>query len=279
METTKVWLVTGASKGLGLALVKSLLQQNMRVAATSRNLQSLVSAIGEESEQFLPLQLDITDSDSVKSVIEKATLHFGKIDVVVNNAGYGQLGTLEELSDTEARENFDVNVFGPLNVIRHVMPYLRKQKSGHIFNIASVGGFLGNFPGWGIYCSTKFAMAGFSEGLAEEVKEFGVHVTIVYPGYFRTEFLTSGSLRTPGESIEEYTAARHSEKTHLNQIDGNQPNDPEKAADVLIGIAGQPNPPVHLLLGVDAYDLLQQKTDMITQDAEKWKSYTISTGY
>ncbi|REA58019.1 short-chain dehydrogenase/reductase [Dyadobacter luteus] len=279
METTKVWLVTGASKGLGLALVKSLLQQNMRVAATSRNLQSLVSAIGEKSDQFLPMQLNITENEAVKAVIERTAAHFEKIDVVVNNAGYGQLGTLEELSDTEARENFDVNVFGPLNVIRHVMPYLRKQKSGHIFNIASVGGFLGNFPGWGIYCASKFAMAGFSEGLAEEVKEFGVHVTIVYPGYFRTDFLTSGSLKTPQQSIDEYTAARESEKAHLNQIDGSQPNDPEKAADVLIAVAGQPNPPVHLLLGVDAYDLLQQKTYIITQDAEKWKSYTISTGY
>lgn len=279
METTKVWLVTGASKGLGLALVKSLLQQNIRVAATSRSLESLVSAIGEASEQFLPLQLDITDNDSVKGMIEKTASHFGKIDVVVNNAGYGQLGTLEELSDKEARENFDVNVFGPLNVIRHVMPFLRKQKSGHIFNIASVGGFLGNFPGWGIYCASKFAMAGFSEGLAEEVKEFGVQVTVVYPGYFRTDFLTSGSLKTPQVSIDEYTAARESEKAHLHQIDGNQPNDPEKAADVLIAIADQPNPPVHLLLGVDAYDLLQQKTDIITRDAEKWKEYTISTGF
>ncbi|HEV7379199.1 MAG TPA: SDR family oxidoreductase [Dyadobacter sp.] len=279
METKKVWLVTGASKGLGLSLVKKLLEQGHHVAATSRNEQSLTKAVGAGLDGFLPLQLDITDAASVKTTIEKVVAHFGKIDVVVNNAGYGQLGTLEELSDDEARENFDVNVFGPLNVIRNVMPYLRSQKSGHIFNIASVGGFLGNFAGWGIYCSTKFAMAGFSESLAEESKEFGVHVTLVYPGYFRTDFLTSDSLKTPKLHIEEYQAARASEQAHLQQINGNQPNDPEKGADVLIAIADQENPPVHLLLGIDTFDLLAQKTEIIHQDAEKWKAYSVSTGF
>src|SRR5690606_6415637 len=139
--------------------------------------------------------------------VEKSMAHFGKIDVVVNNAGYGQIGTLEELSDEEARENFDVNVFGSLNVIRNVMPYLRKQKSGTIFNISSVGGLFGGFSGFGIYCATKFAVAGFTEALAEEVKAFGVSATVVYPGYFRTDFLANGSVKTPALPIQEYEAA------------------------------------------------------------------------
>ena len=160
--------------------------------------------------------------------LKKTVHHFGRIDVVVNNAGYGQIGTLEELTDEEARENYAVNVFGTLNVIRNAMPYLREQRSGNIFNISSVGGYSANFPGWGIYCSTKFAVAGFTEALAEEVKDFGVHATVVYPGYFRTDFLTKDSVKTPSNPIQAYEAARNSEQAHLNEINGNQPNDPEK---------------------------------------------------
>lgn len=277
MEAKKVWFVTGASKGLGLTLVKKLLLNGYHVAATTRNTKSLMEEVGEVSEMFLPLEVNLTDNNNVKTAIEKSISHFGKIDVVVNNAGYGQIGTLEELTDEEARKNFDINVFGALNVIRNVMPYLRNQQSGNIFNIASVGGFLGNFAGWGIYCSTKFAMAGFTEALAEEAKEFGIKVSVVYPGYFRTDFLKQGSLSLPKHPIQEYEAARQSEKLHLDSINGNQPNDPDKAAHVLIAISKEDNPPVHLLLGKDAYDLLQNKTDIITKDAEQWKDYTFST--
>ncbi len=277
MEAKKVWFVTGASKGLGLCLVKKLLASGYHVVATTRNTQSLIDEIGGVSESFLPLEVSLTDNNNVKIAVEKSIAHFGKIDVVVNNAGYGQLGTLEELSDEETRENFEVNVFGALNVIRNAMPYLRKQKSGNIFNVASVGGFLGNFAGWGVYCSTKFAMAGFTEALAEEAKEFGIKVSVVYPGYFRTDFLKQGSLSLPKNPIQDYEAARQSEKVHVESINGNQPNDPDKAADVLISISKEENPPVHLLLGKDAYDLLQSKTEIITKDAEQWKEYSLST--
>lgn len=277
METKKIWFVTGASKGLGLILVKKLLQNGYSVAATTRNKQSLIDEIGKASETFLPLEINLTDNNDVKTAIEKSIAHFGKIDVVVNNAGYGQIGTLEELTDEEARENFEINVFGSLNVIRNVMPHLRKQRSGTIYNVASVGGFIGNFAGWGIYCSTKFAVAGFTEALTEEAKEFGINVTVVYPGYFRTDFLSKGSLRTPKQPIQEYVAARNSEQAHLESINGNQPNDPEKAADVLIAISKEKNPPVHLLLGQDAYGLLQNKIDIITKDVQRWKDYTLST--
>lgn len=277
METKKVWFVTGASKGLGFELVKKLLSEGFQVAATSRTVESLISTIGETSENFLPLSVNITDNNDIKSAIEKTVNHFGRIDVVVNNAGYGQIGTLEELTDEEARENYAVNVFGTLNVIRNAMPYLREQRSGNIFNISSVGGYSANFPGWGIYCSTKFAVAGFTEALAEEVKDFGVHATVVYPGYFRTDFLTKDSVKTPSNPIQAYEAARNSEQAHLNEINGNQPNDPEKAADVLIQISKEKNPPVHLLLGVGTLEFLNNKIDILQKDAEKWESLTVST--
>ncbi|BAP33084.1 short chain dehydrogenase/reductase family oxidoreductase [Chryseobacterium sp. StRB126] len=277
METKKVWFVTGASKGLGFELVKKLLSEGFRVAATSRTVESLISSFGKSSENFLPLSVNIKDNNDIKSVISKTVEYFGQIDVIVNNAGYGQIGTLEELTDEEARENYAVNVFGTLNVIRNVLPYLREQKSGNIFNISSVGGYSANFPGWGIYCSTKFAVAGFTEALAEEVKDFGIHATVVYPGYFRTDFLTKDSVKTPANPIQAYEAARLSEQAHLHEINGNQPNDPEKAADVLIQISKEKNPPVHLLLGVGTREFLNQKIDILTKDAEKWEKLTVST--
>lgn len=277
METKKVWFVTGASKGLGFELVKKLLSEGFQVAATSRTVESLISSIGETSENFLPLGANITDNNDIKSAIDKTVEHFGKIDVVVNNAGYGQIGTLEELTDEEARENYAVNVFGTLNVIRNAMPYLREQRSGNIFNISSVGGYSANFLGWGIYCSTKFAVAGFTEALAEEVKDFGIHATVVYPGYFRTDFLQKDSVKTPSNPIQAYEAARNSEQAHLNEINGNQPNDPVKAADVLIQISKEKNPPVHLLLGVGTIEFLNNKIDILKKDAEKWESLTVST--
>ncbi|MGE8553765.1 MAG: SDR family NAD(P)-dependent oxidoreductase [Chryseobacterium jejuense] len=277
METKKVWFVTGASKGLGFELVKKLLSEGFRVAATSRTIESLISSFGETSDNFLPLSVNIKDNNDIKSVISKTVEHFGQIDVVVNNAGYGQIGTLEELTDEEARENYAVNVFGTLNVIRNALPYLREQRSGNIFNISSVGGYSANFPGWGIYCSTKFAVAGFTEALAEEVKDFGIHATVVYPGYFRTDFLTKDSVKTPANPIQAYEAARLSEQAHLHEINGNQPNDPEKAADVLIQISKEKNPPVHLLLGVGTIEFLNQKIDILTKDSKKWESLTIST--
>lgn len=279
METKKVWFVTGASKGLGLCLIKKLLTDGYRVAATSRNADSLIKEIGSASETFLPLEVNLKDNSNVKEAVEKSIAHFGQLDVIVNNAGYAQIGALEELSDEEVRENFDVNVFGSLNVIRNVMPYLRNQRSGNIFNISSVAGFSGGFAGWGIYCSTKFAMAGFTEALAEEIKEFGVKATVVYPGYFRTEFLTKGSIKTPENTIENYQTARESQQLHLDTINGNQMNDPEKGAEVIIAISKEEHPPVHLLLGNETIDLLKNKIDILNHDAEQWKNYTLSTAY
>jgi NAD(P)-dependent dehydrogenase (short-subunit alcohol dehydrogenase family) len=274
---SKTWFVTGASKGLGLALVKKLLAAGYNVAATSRNEQSLKDAVNTSSAAFLPLQTDLLNEASIQQSVDKALQQFGKIDVVVNNAGFGQIGTLEELSDKESRENFDVNVFGLLNVVRRTMPYLRAQRSGHIFNIASVGGYSGNFPGWGIYCATKFAVAGLTESLAAEAKDFGVFATVVYPGYFRTEFLTAGSMALPSNPIEEYASARASQIQHQEQLNGAQPGDPDKAADVMIAVAEAAAAPVHLFLGADAYRLVKVKDDLVHSDMAAWETKAAHT--
>lgn len=279
MSTKKVWFVTGASKGLGLTLVKKLLSEGYSVAATSRNVSELQKVISEENSTFLPLEVDLVNENSVAEAVSKSIEKFGKIDVIVNNAGYGQLGTLEELTDKESRQNFDTNVFGSLNVIRKTMPYFRAQKSGSIFNIASIGGLSGEFPGWGIYCATKFAVVGFTEALAAEVKEFGVNATVIYPGYFRTDFLTGGSLRTPKTEIEVYTEARQLQVAHEKDINGNQPGSPEKAATAMIELAEMQNPPVHLVLGSDAFQMANTKLTTLQNEISDFKTLSTSTDY
>ncbi|KQR67686.1 SDR family NAD(P)-dependent oxidoreductase [Pedobacter sp. Leaf176] len=278
MENNKVWFVTGASKGLGLTLVKKLLSIGHSVAATSRNLSDLSKAVGEY-ETFLPLSVDLANEESVESAISRTISKFGQLDVVVNNAGYGMLGALEELSDKEARENFDVNVFGSLNVIRKALPQLRKQQSGHIFNISSIGGFSGNFPGFGIYCATKFAVAGFTESLAAEVKSLGIKATVVEPGYFRTEFLTSGSLAVPNNPIDAYKEVRDSQVAHQNDINNQQPGDPAKGVDVIIAAAESKNAPLHLFLGPDAYHLAKAKIADVQKNMEDWKALATATNF
>lgn len=279
MKDQKVWFVTGASKGLGLTMVKQLLNSGAKVAATSRNINDLNKAVGYTGDAFLPLSVSLTTEDSVAEAIEKTIATFGRIDVVVNNAGYGLIGGLEELSDQEARANFDVNVFGSLNVIRKALPQLRKQQSGHIINIASIGGFSGAFPGFGIYCATKFAMHGFTESLAEEVKSFGISATVVSPGYFRTDFLTTDSLSVPKNPIAEYQSVRDVQAAHQQDINHNQPGDPEKGAAAIIAIAETENPPLHLFLGQDAFDMAYGKMDAVKNDLESWKELSTSTGF
>ena len=279
MENNKVWFITGASKGLGLELAKKLLAEGFKVAATSRSEEALVKVLGNPSENFLPLEMDLVDEKSVKNAIELAVSHFKTIDVLVNNAGYGLLGTLEELTDAESRKNYEVNVFGLLNVIRNTMPYMRAARSGHIFNISSVGGYYGEFPGWGIYCSTKFAVAGLTESLSAEIKPFGVHATIVYPGYFRTDFLKDSSLLLPENPIAAYKNVRESESAHKDDINGNQPGDPVKLAEALIKVSQDNNPPLHLFLGEDAYNMANQKIASVQGELEQWKSVSVSTGF
>lgn len=278
MQNKKIWFITGASKGLGLALVTQALQAGHKVAVTSRNINVLVQGVANHPH-FLPLQMDVTNEKSVAEAIANAIAHFGRVDVIVNNAGYGLTGSLEELTDAEARENFNINVFGSLNVIRTVMPFFRQQGAGHIFNISSIGGFTGNYPGFGIYCATKFAVQGFTESLHAEVKPFGINATVVSPGYFRTNFLEADSLVTPKNEISDYHEVREIQSAHQHQINGNQPGDPVKAAHAIIAVAESANPPLHLFLGQDAYDLAYQKMGRLTKDLECWRVVGTTTAF
>lgn len=279
MKIQKVWFVTGASKGLGLTLVKALLKNGYRVAGTSRSVDDLAGSVEAGSDQFLALGVDLKTEKSVEDAVKKTVETFGSIDIVVNNAGYALTGGIEELSDTEVRDNFDINVFGSLNVIRKALPYMRKQGGGHIFNISSIGGFTGLFPGFGIYCATKFAVHGFTESLAAEVKPFGIQATVVFPGYFRTSFLSSGSLNVPKHEIREYSEVRASQSAHQNDINGNQPNDPEKGVAAIIRIAESENPPLHLFLGQDAYELAGQKMALIEENMTSWRDLATDTAF
>lgn len=279
MTTTKVWFVTGASKGLGLILVRKLLKEGYAVAATSRNPQDLVAEIGEKSDRFLPLGMDLVDESNVISGVKKALSHFKHIDAVVNNAGYGQAGTIEEVTDKETRQNYEVNVFGLLNVLRATLPAMRRQRSGHIFNISSIAGYVGNFSGWGIYCSTKFAVAGITESLSSDLKDLGIKVTLIYPGYFRTRFLSGDSLKLPSNPIEDYTLARESLNVHVNVIDQNQPGDPEKAAQVMIRLFEEQSPPLHMFLGSDAFKMAEGKMSTFSDEVNSWKDLGASTNF
>ncbi|HTN45800.1 MAG TPA: SDR family oxidoreductase [Flavipsychrobacter sp.] len=279
MNTKKTWLVTGTSKGLGLSVVKKLLSEGYQVAATSRNSTELKKAVGTDTSNFLPLQVELLNEGSVAIAIETTLKTFGGIDVVVNNAGYGQLGTLEEMTDAEARENFDINVFGLLNVIRNIMPHFRAKNAGHMINIASIAGLLGAFPGWGVYCATKFAVVGLTEALSAEAHEFNVKATIVYPGYFNTNFLKQGSMKLAANPIAAYTAARNTEVWHETQMVGNQPGDPDKAAKVLIELAEMENAPLHFFMGSDSFGMANNKIEILQNALADNETLSKSTDY
>ena len=279
MENTivKTWFITGASKGLGLALVKQLLKAGQKVAATSRNTVVLTEAVNHTGNNFLALGVDLAEDTSVKQAIAKAVETFGAIDVLINNAGYGIGGSFEELTNEEVRAAFDVNVFGTINTIRHTLPYMRQQRSGHIINISSIAGFAATI-GWAPYAATKFAIMGLTEVLAEDVRSFGIKATVVAPGAFRTSFLTDESIGLPQNPIAEYEDIRASH-ARLMSYDGKQAGDPEKAAAVMIATGFNPNPPVHLFLGSDAYQRAIAKTDSIKAGLEAGKDISFSTDY
>jgi NAD(P)-dependent dehydrogenase (short-subunit alcohol dehydrogenase family) len=277
MDNKKVWFITGASKGFGLSLVKQLLDAGQLVAATSRNLQELTIAVGATTDDFLPLQVDLVKESSVSLALQQTHEKFGKIDVVINNAGYGIGGAIEELRDIETRQAFDVNVFGTLNVIRFAMPYMREQRSGHIINIASIAGVAPG-TGWAIYGATKAAVIALTEVLSADVQSFGVKATVVIPGAFRTNFLTPEALTLTSTPIDAYEDVRasHQKMLHLN---GEQSGDPEKAAAAIINVVYEQNPPLHLLLGSDAYNRALAKYDAITNEIHQWEEVTCATGF
>lgn len=273
----KVWFVTGASKGLGLALAKRLLEQGYRVTATSRNAAQLVSAIENASDNFLPLGVDLTNPDAVKKAIADTVEKFGQLDVIVNNAGYGMGGTVEEFTEEELQQSFSVNVFAPVYVMQAALPYMRKQRSGHIINISSIAGFAGA-TGWAIYAATKSALTGLTEVLAQDLKELKIHTTAVAPGGFRTEFLSDNSLVFVKDQIDDYAAVRQSHQKYKS-MDGSQAGDPVKAAAALIELAEMPEPPVRLFLGTDAYNRAKAKIADINSSLDALKALSFSTDF
>jgi NAD(P)-dependent dehydrogenase (short-subunit alcohol dehydrogenase family) len=277
MENKKVWFITGASKGLGLTLAKQLLQAGHKVAATSRNNKSLISAVNFEGEAFLPLEVQLGSDEHVAAAIQQTHERFGRIDVVVNNAGYGIGGSIEELTDRETRDSFEINVFGMLNVIRHVLPIMRQQGSGHIINISSIAG-IAPATGWSVYGATKHAVIGLTEVLAEDVKALGIKATVIAPGAFRTNFLKADSLVLSEKKLDAYAEIRASHERY-GQMSGNQAGDPEKAAKVMIELAEMPEPPLYLLLGSDAFSRAFVKLDLLAESYKQWEMLTKSTDY
>ncbi len=280
METKKVWLVTGASKGLGLVLINKLLASGYSVAATSRNIEVLQEAVIVNTAtkgNFLPLEVDLVDEKSVENAIQKTHETFGRLDVIVNNAGYGIGGTLEELTQEEILQSFNINVFGTVNVIQKAMPYLRAQRSGYFINISSIAGFAPAI-GWSIYSAAKHAIVGLSEVLAEDVKSLGIKVTVVAPGAFRTQFLSEDSLVMSKNKIDDYKEVQESHARY-KAMNGTQLGDPEKAAEVFINLAEDENPPVRLYLGSDSYKRASNKMETLASDMEKWKSVSFSTDF
>ena len=250
MNNKKVWFVTGSSKGLGKSLVMELIAQGYPVAGTSREKESLGKAIGSESVTFIPISMDVTDEASVKNAIAQTVKKFGRIDVVVNNAGFTHLATIEEMSNADVREEFDINVFGTLNVIRNVLPQMRAQGSGHIFNVSSLGAYNVG-PLSGIYCATKHAVKAISETLAQEVRAFGIKVTDVKPGFMRTEFFGSSYKTTAPEGSPYKNLYDENMKFYMGQ-NGRQAGDPVKAAKLYIQVAEMKEPYESLPMGTDS---------------------------
>jgi NAD(P)-dependent dehydrogenase (short-subunit alcohol dehydrogenase family) len=273
MNTSKVWYVTGASQGLGLTLVKKLLDTGYRVAATSRDAHALSQEVGLiDKDRFLPLAVDLNNVDCIDESIQQTLAAFGRIDVVVNNAGYGMAGTVEEIAEQDIKNIFNVNVLATINVVKSVLPVMRSQLSGYIINIGSVAGFVGA-PGWSVYSATKAAVAAFSEVIALDVKEFGIKVTIVEPSGFRTGFLTKDSLAFTTTKIEGYEAVRNTQDRYLS-MNGQQAGDPDRAAEIFMELAEGSEPPMHLFLGNDAYNRASEKLAAMSAELEQWESTT-----
>jgi NAD(P)-dependent dehydrogenase (short-subunit alcohol dehydrogenase family) len=263
-----VWFVTGASRGLGLELVTQLLRRGDRVAATTRSAERLLAALGDgvDTSRLLALTVDLRDEGAVRHAVGQTVERFGGLDVVVNNAGYGFLAAVEETGDREVRDMLDVQVVGVWNVLRAALPILRGQRSGHIVNVSSILG-LTAVPGWALYCAAKFALEGLSEALAAEAADFDVEVTIIEPGYFRTDFLTAGSLALPAETTDAYPAIRQLTRDHLD-LQGNQLGDPVKGAAAIIARVAGGHGPLRLLLGSDAHSYAAAKVDALRSDVD-----------
>ena len=273
----RVWLITGCSRGLGRTLAEAVLTRGDRLVATARDAQSL-----EPLKQLAPQRvqthaLDVNREDQVRAVVAAAIAAFGRIDVLVNNAGYGLAGAVEEVNDAEARAQFETNVFGALSLTRAVLPQMRAQHSGHILQISSAAGFVAS-PGLGLYNASKFALEGYSEALAQEVAPLGIRVTIIQPGPFRTDW-AGPSLLTPQHRIAAYADTAHKTIVTLNGYSGKQPGDPARAAAAMIQVVEAERPPLRLPLGEGALGRIRAKLNSVSEELTAWEALTLSTSF
>jgi NAD(P)-dependent dehydrogenase (short-subunit alcohol dehydrogenase family) len=273
----RVWFITGASRGLGALIAKAALADGNAVIAAGRNVAAIAGRLGD-SLALLPVALDVTNEAQAKTAVEAVVEKFGRIDVLVNNAGFGLLGAIEESSDADVRRMYDTNVFGLLNITRAVLPVMRSQRAGHIINMSSLGGYR-SAAGFGAYCSTKFAVEGLTEALRAELKPLGIHATVVEPGYFRTDFLDASSLVVAREVIADYDETSGNVRRIAANMNHNQPGDPAKLATALVELVDSQTPPLRLPLGTDALKAIAEKNAYVTQETETWKALSQSTDF
>ena len=270
----KVWFITGTNSGFGRSLTEAVLAKGDKVVATTRHPEAIEDLVKQYPDTVKAVNLDITKTDEISQAIDTALSTFGQIDVLVNNAGFGTMGAVEEIEDEQIRYQFEVNCFGTLNVIKAMLPYFRQRKSGHILNVSSAAG-LAAFPGMGIYSASKFAIEGYSEALAQEIAPLGIKLTLVEPGGFRTN--GQDSLATPDCQIDDYEETAH--KTIKMLSDSKLPGDPEKAAQAMIKVVESDNPPLRLVLGEDGLELVRQKIESFQKELEEWEEVTLSTSF
>jgi NAD(P)-dependent dehydrogenase (short-subunit alcohol dehydrogenase family) len=273
----RVWFITGASTGFGRLLAEQVLTRGDKVVATARKPEQIADFTHNHPETALTLALDVTNNNAVEQAVDAAIKQFGGIDVLVNNAGYGLAGAIEETTEGEYMPVFETNVFGLISVTKAVLPHLRKQRSGHIVNLSSVGGLIGS-PGWGYYNASKFAVEGFSEALAAELAPLGIHVTIVEPGPFRTDFLGRSGIQAE-QRIADYDETAGKTRQYFEEQAGKQAGDPAKAAAAIITAVEAENPPRHLVLGKIAYTRMTQRLDQWKQELETWRELSLGADF
>jgi NAD(P)-dependent dehydrogenase (short-subunit alcohol dehydrogenase family) len=272
----KVWFITGSSKGLGKSLLEEVLLKGDYAVATARNPETLNGLLEEYSSQLLLLKLDVQVKEQIYSAVEEAVQYFGRIDVLVNNAGFGITGAAEAYTEEQVRNQLEVNLFAPIEVTRAVLPHMRKQRSGHILQISSVGGRVGN-AGLSIYQAAKFGLAGFSESLSKEVLPLGIKVTSIEPGGFRTDW--AGASMSFAKDVEGYEETVGSIKEYLMSGKFLPMGDPAKAAKVMVDLVDHATPPLHLVLGSEAAAILQNADQHRKEEFEKWREVSISTDH
>jgi NAD(P)-dependent dehydrogenase (short-subunit alcohol dehydrogenase family) len=276
-SSIRTWFITGTSQGFGRDLVRAVLDRGDNVVATSRSPEKVRETFAGAGERLHATAMDFSHPEQIAVVVNSAIQRFGRIDVLINNAGHGLLGAIEEASDAETAKVFQTNVFGLLRVTRAVLPHMRRQRRGHIVNLSSIGGLVG-LPGWGIYNATKFAIEGLSEALAQEVAPLGIGVTIVEPGPFRTDFL-GGSLTMVEAHLPDYDATAGKTRNYQKENDGSQAGDPARGAKAIVDAVVGKNPPLHLLLGALAYQRATAKVDALRAEFEAWRDVTLATDF